>query len=148
MKRTVTFGAVGDIAFSRTVGRDIAKHGFDWPFAKMLPHLRKADLLCGNMESITLPAEYPDDQIDPAGLVGKLDGTPALQAAAAWMALESISGCTSAFCKVSTDSKSDTGSWRITRLPTWMPSCVVMNISLVALSASATARATPSELTR
>ncbi len=80
MKRTVTFGAVGDIAFSRTVGRDIAKHGFDWPFAKMLPHLRKADLLCGNMESITLPAEYPDDQIDPAGLVGKLDGTPALQA--------------------------------------------------------------------
>ena len=40
------------------------------------------------------------------------------------------------------------GIWRITWSPTRMPSWVVMNISLMALSASATASATPSELTR
>ena len=52
--------------------------GIDWPFEKMLPHLRRADLLFGNMESVLLPPEYPDDQIDPAGLVSKYDGTAAL----------------------------------------------------------------------
>jgi len=81
MKRTVTFGAVGDIDFTHECGQAIARHGFDWPFRRMLPHLRKADLLCGNMESITLPPEYPDDQIDPGGLVSKFDATPALEAA-------------------------------------------------------------------
>ena len=75
-------------------------------------------------------------------------GTPALQAAAAWMALESISGCTSAFCSASTDSRSATSIWRMTRSPTRMPSWVVMKISFMALSASATATATLSELTR
>ena len=33
------------------------------------------------MESIALPADYPDDQIDPSGLVSKYDGMPALKQA-------------------------------------------------------------------
>jgi poly-gamma-glutamate synthesis protein (capsule biosynthesis protein) len=47
----------------------------------MLPTLRQANILFGNMESVTLPAEYPDDQIDAKGLVSKYDGTPALKEA-------------------------------------------------------------------
>ena len=78
MAKTVTLGAVGDIDFSGATGENIRKRGFAWPFRKMLPHLRKADLLFGNMESVTLPPGYPADAVDPAGLVGAFNATPAL----------------------------------------------------------------------
>ena len=79
--RTVTFGAVGDIELSRDCGRQVEASGFAWPFQEMMPHLSQADLLFGNMESIVLPSDYPDDRIDPEGLVSKFDGTPALKEA-------------------------------------------------------------------
>jgi hypothetical protein len=80
-KRTVTFGAVGDIDFSRTCGEQMQANGINWAFEKMLPHLSEADVLFGNMESVLLPPDYPDEQIDPDALAGKFDGTPALKQA-------------------------------------------------------------------
>ena len=80
-KKTVTFGAVGDVDFSRTCGEQMAANGALWPFEKMLPHLQRADLLFGNMESVLLPPDYPDEGIDPAGLCDKYDGTAALKQA-------------------------------------------------------------------
>ncbi|HUT57715.1 MAG TPA: CapA family protein [Phycisphaerae bacterium] len=80
-RNAVTFGAVGDINFSGDCAEQMMAGGIDWPFEKMLPHLRRADVLFGNMESVLLPPDYPDDQIDPKGLVGKYDGTPALAGA-------------------------------------------------------------------
>ena len=79
--RTVTFGAVGDIELSRDCGRQVEANGVAWPFELMMPHLSQAELLFGNMESIVLPSDYPDEQIDPKGLVSKFDGTPALKRA-------------------------------------------------------------------
>lgn len=77
--RTVTLGAVGDIGFQGECGRMMQAHGAGWPFEPMRPHLQQADLLFGNMESITLPPDYPDEQIDPSGLVHKHDGIAGLK---------------------------------------------------------------------
>ncbi len=76
--KTVTFGAVGDIEFDHECGQAMRTGGVDWPFEKMLPHLARADVLFGNMESVLLPPDYPDDAVDPKGLVTKFDGAPAL----------------------------------------------------------------------
>ena len=75
---TITFAAVGDIDLSRWGAQAVARGGADWPFAEMMPVLRQADLLFGNMESVVLPEDYPDGQIDPKGLVDKFDATAAL----------------------------------------------------------------------
>jgi hypothetical protein len=56
-------------------------HGMAWPFERIRPVLEQADVLFGNMESVVLPPAYSDDQIDPAGLVAKFDGTEALRLA-------------------------------------------------------------------
>ena len=74
---TVRFAAVGDICLARTRGRQVQQKGFEWPFGALAPVLRSADLLFGNMESVVLPPDYPDEIIDPWGLVSKFDGTPA-----------------------------------------------------------------------
>ncbi len=79
--QTITFAAVGDIDLSRSGGQAAARHGMSWPFARMMPVLCEADLLFGNMESVVLPEDYPDDQIDPKGLVDKFDATAALASA-------------------------------------------------------------------
>jgi hypothetical protein len=71
---TLTFGAVGDISFASRMGDDMARYGADWPFERMLPHLRRADLLFGNMESVAIPDDYPHSQIDPDGLVSLFPG--------------------------------------------------------------------------
>ena len=71
---TITFGAVGDVAFRGQTDEDCRTHGFDWPLERMLPHLQRADLLFGNMESISIPPNYPEDQIDPGGLISRLPG--------------------------------------------------------------------------
>ena len=80
-EKTVTFGAVGDVNFSGTCGEQMQANGRGWPFEKMLPHLGRAELLFGNMESALLPRDYADKRIDPAGLVSKYDGTAALKQA-------------------------------------------------------------------
>ena len=80
-RQTVTFGAVGDIMLCRSVARDMRRHGPGWPLEKMLPTLRQADVLFGNMESVVLPPDYPDAEIDLQGLVDKYDGTAALKEA-------------------------------------------------------------------
>ena len=77
----VTFGAVGDICLARTCGRHIEKNGEVWPFELMRPFLDRADLLFGNMESVVLPPDYPEEQIDPEGLVSKFDASGALKVA-------------------------------------------------------------------
>jgi len=69
-------------------------------------------------------------------------GTPALQAATAWSALESCSGAMSfVLCSARRIQDRDQQS-AMTRPWTRIPSCVVMKINLIAFNASATATAT------
>jgi len=79
-KDTVTFGAVGDIALWDRTAEDMLVHGMDWPFEKMVPHLSRAEVLFGNMESVFIPDDYPRDEIDPKGLVSLLPGPEAASA--------------------------------------------------------------------
>lgn len=79
--QAITFGAVGDIVLSGRCGAQIQERGTTWPFEKVLPYLKQADLLFGNMESVVLPPDYPDEMIDPQGLVSKFDGTAVLKEA-------------------------------------------------------------------
>ncbi len=62
--RTVTFGAVGDIEFDRACGEAMQANGLDWPFEKMRPHLERADVLFGNMESVLLPVAENRNWVD------------------------------------------------------------------------------------
>lgn len=80
-EKTVTFGAVGDIQFCGACAENMRAYGNGWLMEKMIPTLRRADVLFGNMESVTLPPEYPDDQIDGRGMVSEFDGTAALKEA-------------------------------------------------------------------
>ncbi len=73
-ENTVIFGAVGDISFYRQIAEDVLTYGAGWPFRKMLPFLGKADLLFGNMESVVIPKSFPENKIDPEGLISKLPG--------------------------------------------------------------------------
>jgi capsule synthesis protein PGA_cap len=77
----VTLAAVGDIALCHYLGEQALASGVDWPFAHLASTFAKADLRFGNMESIVLPPDFPEDRIDPAGLVSKSDATEALKAA-------------------------------------------------------------------
>ena len=72
--KTITFGAVGDIAFREQVEDEMHAHGAGWPFAKMTRQLKRADLLFGNMESVAIPTRYPKRKIDPRGLVSSVPG--------------------------------------------------------------------------
>lgn len=76
--RTVTFGAVGDIAFCDEPGRYMQSRGAGWLLERVRPVLSQADVLFGNMESVTLPPDYPDEAIYSRGMVTKYDGTPAV----------------------------------------------------------------------
>lgn len=79
-KPSIIFGAVGDIGFHRTIGDAMLANGAGWPFEKMQPHLSRAALLFGNMESVALPPGFPADRIDPDGLISRMSG-PACAAA-------------------------------------------------------------------
>jgi poly-gamma-glutamate synthesis protein (capsule biosynthesis protein) len=72
--RTVTFGAVGDMAFVGAVAAQMGAAGVDWVFERMRPHLERADLLFGTMETVVVPEDYPRAEIDPQGLVSPLAG--------------------------------------------------------------------------
>ncbi len=65
----VTFGAVGDVAIYGQMADDVKKYGIEWPFAEVKEQLGKADVLFGNMESVAIPANFPEDKIDSDGLI-------------------------------------------------------------------------------
>ena len=72
--KTVTFAAAGDIGFWKGINEGVNAHGMDWPFERMKPHLERADVLFGNMESVVVPEDYPDDERDPRGLIAPYTG--------------------------------------------------------------------------
>lgn len=48
---STTFMAVGDIMLSRTVADKMVRHGFGYPYSKMLPELQSAGFVFGNLET-------------------------------------------------------------------------------------------------
>jgi len=78
---SIRLAAVGDIDLSRDAARAAGERGAGWPFEHLRPHLAGADLRFGNMESVILPPDYPDERIDPDGLVGRFDASASLAAA-------------------------------------------------------------------
>lgn len=48
---SVSFAAVGDITFGRGVGRMMAVYGFDYPYRRVKPVLKQADLVLANLET-------------------------------------------------------------------------------------------------
>lgn len=74
---TVTLGAVGDIALTGAIGAAARAHGLDWPFEPMRAELGRADVLFGSMESVLLPEDYPESEVDPRGLVSRVPGPDA-----------------------------------------------------------------------
>jgi poly-gamma-glutamate synthesis protein (capsule biosynthesis protein) len=74
MRESIILGAVGDISFSRQVGQDMLEHGADWVFAEIKPYLDQADVLFGNMESVMIPPDFPEAELDARGLVSRFHG--------------------------------------------------------------------------
>jgi len=74
MSDIVTFGAVGDVAFTGETEERMVEHGCDWPFERVRHLLERADVLFGNMESVAIPGDYPEDEIDSAGMVSRIGG--------------------------------------------------------------------------
>ena len=74
-----TFGAVGDIVLWGPVASEMQQRGTSWLLEEVLPILGRADVLFGNLECAIVPPDFPDDEIDPRGMVGKFDGTLALK---------------------------------------------------------------------
>jgi hypothetical protein len=70
----VRFGAVGDIALSGGIGDMMTRHGGSWPFARARPELARAELLFGNMESVSVAPDAPPGSIDESAAV--LHSTP------------------------------------------------------------------------
>jgi hypothetical protein len=71
---TVTFGAVGDIAFHKGIAELLEADGPGWPFAAAQPALDRAGVLFGNFEFPFLPPDFPTDEIDPAGALSVVPG--------------------------------------------------------------------------
>lgn len=65
----VSFGAVGDIACSGEIGRLMLERGGQWPFERAMLELAKADLLFGNMESVSVPPDVPAERFEPGTAV-------------------------------------------------------------------------------
>ena len=80
-RKRAVLGAVGDVVLSGPNAEMMQTNGTGWLMEKMLPELAKADVLFGNMESMVLPPDFPDEQVDPKGMVSKFDGTAALKEA-------------------------------------------------------------------
>jgi hypothetical protein len=79
VERVATVGAVGDIALCGPAVLEMQRRGTNWLLDGMRPVLARADVLFGNLECAILPPDFPDDEIDPRGLVSKFDGTQALK---------------------------------------------------------------------
>jgi Bacterial capsule synthesis protein PGA_cap len=74
-----TLGAVGDIALCGPTATQMRTRGRGWPFAQVLPALGRADVLFGNLESVLVPADFPDEHLNARGLVSKADAAGALK---------------------------------------------------------------------
>lgn len=66
---TITFGAVGDVGLRRGVAEGMQRHGMEWPFEPMRDELARADLLFGNMETVLVPQDYPEEELEPMGMI-------------------------------------------------------------------------------
>jgi poly-gamma-glutamate capsule biosynthesis protein CapA/YwtB (metallophosphatase superfamily) len=75
------FGAVGDVVLSGAAAAELQTRGTGWLFEEVLPILRRADVLFGNLECVLLPPDFPVEKLDPRGLTTSVDGTAALQQA-------------------------------------------------------------------
>lgn len=51
VQQSVTLYAVGDIMLGRHIGKVMKARGVDYPFREIVPTLRNADLVFGNLES-------------------------------------------------------------------------------------------------
>jgi poly-gamma-glutamate synthesis protein (capsule biosynthesis protein) len=71
---TVTFGAVGDIAFYSGIADSLAANGLDWPFARVKGVLGRAQVLFGNFEFPFLPPDFPRAELDPAANLSVVPG--------------------------------------------------------------------------
>ena len=74
-----TLGAVGDIALCGPTAKQMRAHGRGWPFAQVLPALARAEVLFANLESVLVPDDFPDEHLNPRGLVSKADAAGALK---------------------------------------------------------------------
>jgi poly-gamma-glutamate synthesis protein (capsule biosynthesis protein) len=54
--------------------------GAEWPFIKIKPVLERADFLFGNMESVAIPADFPQEKLSKSGLISGVSGAMAAQA--------------------------------------------------------------------
>lgn len=77
----MTLGAVGDIALFGPTASELRQRPAGWLFEGVQPALGRADVLFGNLECVILPPDFPEDAVDPRGLVSTFDGTAALSAA-------------------------------------------------------------------
>ena len=77
----VVLGAVGDIDLSGSAIQPMQTKGAAWPFEKVSDHLREADVLFGNFESVILPPDYPEEEIKSSAMASKFDPTPGIRAA-------------------------------------------------------------------
>lgn len=80
-RNKVVLGAVGDIDLSTSAVRPMQTTGVAWPFEKVSDHLRKADVLFGNFESVILPPDYPEKEIGASAMASKFDSAPGLRTA-------------------------------------------------------------------
>jgi len=71
---TVTFGAVGDIAFHKGIAEFLQEGGLGWPFAAARPALDRAAVLFGNFEFPFLPPDFPQEELDPAANLSVVPG--------------------------------------------------------------------------
>ena len=78
-RESYAFGAVGDIALCGPTAAMMRAHGQEWPFAKVLPALERADVLFGNLESAVVPDDFPDELVNRRGLVARGAVAPALK---------------------------------------------------------------------
>jgi hypothetical protein len=74
-----TFGAVGDIALCGPTAAMMRARGREWPFGRVLSAFERADVLFGNLESVVVPDDFPDELVNRRGLVGSGDVVHALK---------------------------------------------------------------------
>lgn len=87
---TITISAVGDVALCGDIAAQIERQGASWPMSLIRQTLDKSDLVFGNMESVIVPKNFPNELIRQGALVSNIDGSSALvEAGFAFMNLAS-----------------------------------------------------------
>ena len=78
---SILLAAVGDISFKGEPGDATLERGVAYPFAELAPVLADADVRFGNMESVLVPQDFPQDKLDPRALCSSDAVAPALREA-------------------------------------------------------------------